>query len=97
MYLSKESMSIQSTPAPGLLVFPDEFLPEFFKDGKRAAGFVAIEDDGETVTSCQWDEDAYQEWCEANPEPAPAVTQPSEVERLRADIDYLAIMTGVEL
>ena len=32
------------------------------------------------------------------PEPAPEPEQaPTEMERLRADVDYLAIMTGVEL
>lgn len=30
------------------------------------------------------------------PEPEPADT-PTELERLRADVDYIAIMTGVEL
>lgn len=30
------------------------------------------------------------------PEPAPE-PEPTEAERLRADLDYLAVMTGVEL
>ena len=59
---------IQSTTAPGLLYFPDEFLPEFYKECKRAAGFVDIAHDGEKVTSCVWTEEAYQEWAKANPE-----------------------------
>lgn len=29
--------------------------------------------------------------------PAPPEQEPTEVEQLRADVDYLAIMTGVEL
>ena len=68
-YYNKETNRIQSTPAPGLLEFPDEFMPKFYKEGKRAAGFVTIEYDGTTVTSCVWDEEAYQKWCEENPEP----------------------------
>lgn len=62
---------LQSTEAPGLLAFPDEFLPEFYKEGKRAAGFVTIEDDGERVTDCRWDEEAYQAWVAEHPEPDP--------------------------
>lgn len=68
-YYNKETNFIQSTPAPGLLEFPDEFMSEFYKDGKRAAGFVITTDNGTTVTSCVWDEEAYQKWCEENPEP----------------------------
>lgn len=66
-YYNKGTNFIQSTPAPGLLEFPDRFMPIFYPDGKRAAGFVTITDDGTTVTSCVWDEEAYQEWCEENP------------------------------
>lgn len=73
MYLNPEKTTcyppLQSTPAPGLLEFPDEFLSEFYKEGKRAAGFVVIEDDGERVTSCRWDEEAYQTWAAKHPAP----------------------------
>lgn len=60
--------NLQSNPADGLLYFPDEFMSEFFKDGKRAAGFVTIEHDEKKVTSCVWDDEAYQRWAEDNPE-----------------------------
>lgn len=76
-YYNKETNFIQSTPAPGLLEFPDEFMPIFYQSDKRAAGFVTITDDGTTVTSCVWDEEAYQKWCEENPEqpyPEPEVS-----------------------
>lgn len=68
-YYNKEYNFIQSTPAPGLLEFPDELMSEFYKQDKRAAGFVNIVDDGKRVTSCVWDEEEYQEWCKENPEP----------------------------
>lgn len=68
-YLHPDYLKIQRTYAPGLLEFPDEFLPEYFKEGKRAAGFVKITDNGTTVTSCVWDEESYQKWSEKNPEP----------------------------
>ena len=61
--------ALQSLPADGLLLFPDKFLPVFYPEDKRAAGFVTITDDRTTVTSCAWNEEAYQKWCAENPEP----------------------------
>lgn len=81
-YYNKETNFIQSTPATGLLEFPDEFMPEFYKEGKRAAGFVTITDDGHTVTSCVWNEAAYLEWCLKNPENDPAEPAPTLDERI---------------
>ena len=68
-FIDKETLTLQSTPAKNLLVFPSKFLPVYFPTDKRAAGFVTIADDGETVTSCVWNETAYQAWCAENPEP----------------------------
>ena len=68
-YYNKETNCIQSSKAPGLLEFQDEFMPEFYKEGKRAAGFVDIMDDGQRVTSCVWNEEEYQAWCAENPAP----------------------------
>lgn len=67
-YYNKETNRIQSNKALGLLQFPDEFMSEYYKEGKRAAGFVDIVDDGKRVTSCVWNEEAYQLWCDENPE-----------------------------
>lgn len=75
MYISKSKNNDgsypapQSSSAPDLLIFPEEFLSVFETAGKRAAGFVTITDDGTAVTSCVWDEEAYQKWCAENPEP----------------------------
>ena len=52
----------------GFLQFPDEFLSVFYPAGKRAGGFVNITDDGTTVLSCEWNEEAYQDWCVNHPE-----------------------------
>lgn len=68
-YYNKITNHIQSTPFQGALIFPDEFWGIYHMPGKRSAGFVTIADDGTTVTSCIWDEDAYQAWCAKNPEP----------------------------
>ena len=87
-YYNKETNRIQSTPAPGLLEFPDEFMPVYYMEGKRAAGFVTTTDDGQKVTSCVWDEGSYQAWCDENPEqpePEPEIT----------DHDVLNALLGV--
>lgn len=81
-YYNKKYNFIQSTPAPGLLEFPDEFMSEFYKEGKRAAGFVTIIDDGHTVTSCVWDEEAYQAWAAENPEQPETEPTPTLDERV---------------
>lgn len=68
-YYDKINNSIQSTKFAGALIFPDDLLHIYYQPDKRAAGFVTITDDGTTVTSCVWDDDAYQSWCAENPEP----------------------------
>lgn len=95
MYIDPTTLSNQSNSAPGLVLLPDEFLPEYFKEGKRAAGFVKIEHDGTKVTSCVWDEEAYQKWAEENPE-TPAIPQPTQEERIAAlESAMLTMMMGV--
>ena len=81
--------NLQSLPAAGLLAFPDDFLPEFFKADKECAGFVNIEHDGETVTACTWDEDAYQAYIASLPEPEP------KPEPEPTDHDVLNTLLGV--
>lgn len=62
---------LQSVRADGLLRFPEEFVPIFYPTDKRFAGFVNITDDGETVLTCKWNEEAYLVYAEAHPEPEP--------------------------
>lgn len=77
--------SLQSTPAEGLLLFDDAFLPEFFKEGKMCAGFVSITDDGTRVTSCTWDEASYQAYVQSMPnEPEPLPEEPSVWDEMAA-------------
>lgn len=90
MYIDPITLSNQSNPAPGLVYFPDEFLSEYFKEGKRAAGFVKIEHDGEKVTSCVWDEEAYQKWAEENPETEPDTLTASKIDRIQQSKTDLA-------
>ena len=62
---------LQSVRAVGLLRFPEEFVSVFYPTDKRFAGFVNITDDGETVLTCEWNEEAYLAYAEANPETEP--------------------------
>lgn len=94
-YFDKETMNIQSIYAPGLLQFPDEFIPIFYPDGKRAAGFVNITDDGTTVTSCVWDEEAYQAWLSEQPDPIEALRTAKEAELSAAC--NAAIVAGMDV
>lgn len=71
-YLEKTSLPMSppiSTYFHGSLAFKESFFKVFYTPGKRASGFVRITDNGTTVTSCEWDEEAYQAWCAENPEP----------------------------
>ena len=102
-YYNKTTNRIQSTPFPGALIFPDEFWSIYYPEGKRAAGFVDITDDGTTVTSCVWDEDAYQAWAAENPEQPetePTPTLDERVTNLEGDTEELhealdMILSGV--
>ena len=86
----------QSQPAPGLLNFPDEYLTEFFKSGKQAAGFVTIEHDGKTVTSCVWNENAYLAYLTTLPKPSLAEVQADKLTEINAACDA-AITAGCDV
>ena len=102
MYLNinrdgKAYSALQFNPGPGLLYFPDEFIPVFYPSDKRAAGFVTITDDGTTVTSCVWDETAYQAWCEENPAPDALEATRSAKEAELSDACNAAIVAGMDV
>ena len=96
-YYNKETNFIQSTPAPGLLEFPDKFMPIFYPSDKRAAGFVTITDDGQRVTSCVWDEVAYQAWCAENPAPDALESARTEKEAELSTACNQAITAGMDV
>lgn len=76
--------------------FPEMFYNIFYQSGKRAAGFVDLTMDGNTITNVTWNEEAYQAWCEANPEqPEPEPEEPidTRVSDLEEALDV--ILTGV--
>lgn len=102
MYLNQDKLGasygpLQTTYTPGLLIFPDKFIPIFNKPNKRAAGFVTITDNGTTVTSCVWDEEAYQAWCAENPEPDPMESAKTAKESELSTACNQAIVTGMDV
>lgn len=87
----------QSSRALGLLAFPDEFMSTFYMESKEASGFVTIEDDGQIVTSCKWNEEAYQAYIANLPEPAEPKPEPSQLDIIEAQVTYTAMMTDTLL
>ena len=59
------------------------------------AGFVVHTVEGGVVTDITGDDAAHQAYLESLPPEVPE--PPSELERLRADVDFIAAMQGVEL
>lgn len=70
----------------GFAVIPDDMETPNFPFGE-----VTVEEIDGVMTVTSW---KAGEMPEPIPEPEPPV---SEVEQLRADVDYIAVMTGVEL
>lgn len=66
-------------------------IPEDMETPNFPFGEITVEEIDGVMTVTSWTAGTLPE-----PEPTPE-TEPSEVEQLRADIDYIAIMTGVEL
>lgn len=82
--------SPQSTYANGLVQFPEELLSEFIEYN----GFVSLTIENNTVIAITPEVEKWEAWKATQTEPE---ATPTEMQQLRADIDYIAIMTGVEL
>lgn len=91
MYINPTTLSNQSNPAPGLLPLTEEQFALY----KQYNGYVRIT--STDPVTIEPDIEAWEEWKQEQAEKPPVVDQPTEIERLRADIDYLSVMTGVEL
>lgn len=96
LYISTEKnkwggyYSPQSTYADGLVAIPEELLDEFLDYN----GFVSLTVENNVVVAISPEVELWEEWKATQTEPTPT---PSAMEQLRADVDYIAIMTGVEL
>lgn len=80
-------------PFEGCLKLPDELLGQYIE----ARGFVIpIIEDG-TVISLETNQEALDAYLAEHPDQPEPEPEPTEMEQLRADIDYLAIMAGIDL
>lgn len=78
----------------GWAQFPEDFYDVFYPPGKLLAGFVDITVEDGVVTACTWNEEAYQAYLEEHPAASGEDAEaPTELEQLRADVDYLLMMT----
>lgn len=62
----------------GYAAFPEKFLSVFYQADKQCAGFVDITVEGDTVTACTWNEEAYQAYLASLPEPEEPAPTPEE-------------------
>lgn len=92
MYLNPITLSNQSTYAPGLLLLTPEQEQLYIEHN----GFVRVLSANPVVIEA--DTKAWEEWKKAEAEkPEPEPQPPTELEQLRADVDFLAAMGGVTL
>ena len=78
---------------PGCIILNDDQANVFFQYN----GFVTVTARSDGVAqSVEPNQEAYEAWKSSLPTDS-ETPEPSETEQLRADVDYIAIMTGVEL
>jgi len=87
--------SFSAVPA-GMALWPEDLSTEAFYEARGFVQLTVEEVEGvPTVTACAPDAAALEAWQASLPPEEPAA--PSEAEQLRADVDYIAAMTGVSL
>ena len=91
MYINPITLTNQSTYAPGLLPLTPEQESVYLEHN----GFVRIT--STDPVEIEADTEAWEAWKKAETEKPAPVTPPTELEQLRADVDYLSAMTEVML
>lgn len=91
MYINPVTLSNQSNIAPGLLELTAEQEILYLQYN----GFIRIT--STDPVTIEPNIAAWEVWKATEAEKPPIPQTPTAEEQLRADIDYLAIMTGVEL
>ena len=98
-YISKEKLQNEAYSVPqsmkveGMFELPDELLSSYIE----YHGFVNLTvDENDIITAIECNQEALDAYLAelANQE---STIEPTETEQLRADVDYIAVMTGVEL
>lgn len=96
LYIRKEGRngnhgSPRTESFPGSVILPESMLEQYLQNN----GFVGLViDESGDITEIIPDKTAQKVWKEAAPE---EIINRAGVEKIRADVDYLAIMTGVDL
>lgn len=89
MYINPETKANQSTYAPGLIHLTAEQWALYLQHN----GFVRVV--STDPVEIEPNVEAWEAWkAEEAEKPVPG---PTELEQLRADVDYISVMTGVEL
>ena len=91
MYLNPKTLRNQSTPAPGLFLLTAEQERLYIEH----EGFVKVTSTDPVVLEA--DTQAWESWKAAEAGKQDPPVPPTEMEQLRADVDYLSVMTGVML
>ena len=79
-------------PPEGYLQVPDGVDSSAMQE---CGGFVTLTVEDGVLTAITGDKEAYQAYLDSLPEPEEP--EPTREDRLRADLDFLAAMEGVEL
>lgn len=79
-------------PFEGCISLPDGLLSDYIE----ARGFVIPSIENGSVVSLETNQEALDAYLADHPETEPEETV-SEMDQLRADIDYIAAMTSIEL
>lgn len=95
-YPAIQSWRLKNPPV-GCYFFPEEFMNVFYDPSKVEPGFVTIEADEQslTVTSCVWNEEAYQAYIASLPDPIDSVRTQKEQEI--SDACNAAIVAGMDV
>lgn len=80
-------------PFAGCVELPEELLSAYL----ASKGFVVLTVDGGTVTAVEANQEALDAYNAEHPEIEVEEGAPTELEQLRADVDFIAMETGIEL
>lgn len=59
--------NLYTTGGENRIEFPEEFLSEYYKAGKRAFGFVDLQIEDGKIVSCVWNDSDYAQWDQSHP------------------------------
>lgn len=89
---SRPALQDWNGPAPeGYALCPDEFVAIFYSTSP--AGFVNITVEDDIVASMEVNQEALDAYVASLPDPAEEVVEPTQLDRIEAQVTYTALMT----